>query len=91
MGKKLIFIILVNLILVACDAEDRGEGNCDKQINSLISQSGPPEEINRYDSSDGYHSHDYWYWCAGFERTFTWGSYVTNCEVSDYTFSPICY
>lgn len=83
-------LIVTGIILIhGCSDEATGNANCDSQINNLIKQSGQPEEINKYDSS-GYHSHTYWYWCAGFSRDFTWGDNVTNCEVSDYTFAPIC-
>ena len=68
--------------------EDRGEADCSDQINSLVNDMGPAEEINRY-SSGNYYSYTYWYWSRGFSRTFTWGENVTNCEISDYTFTPI--
>lgn len=89
LARSLIIISSI-VFMYGCSEEDMGTANCDSQINDLISRIGQPEEINRYDSS-GYHSHSYWYWCRGFEKDFTWGDNVTNCEMSTYTFSPICY
>jgi hypothetical protein len=83
-----IALLAASFTLGGCSKEDRGEASCNKQINSLVNNSGAAEEINRYDSGD-YHSHTYWYWSRGFSRTFTWGENVVNCEISDYTFSPI--
>jgi hypothetical protein len=46
--------------------------------------------VNKYDSGD-YHSWTYWYWCDGISYTFTWSKHdCDSCEVSTYTFSPIC-
>jgi hypothetical protein len=63
-------------------------GDCAEEMDEVRTSLGPAEEINTY-SSSGYYSHDWWYWSRGVEYTFTWGSYVTGCEVSRYTFSPI--
>ena len=87
--KKIIPVLFL-ATLFGCSEDDSSDANCDSQIRSLVNQLGQPEEINRYDTSDGYHSHDYWYWCRGFERTFTWGTNVDGCRTSDYTFDPIC-
>lgn len=49
---------------------------------------GAPEEINAYDASD-YHSHGWWYWSRGWQINFTWGRYISGCDISTYTFTPI--
>lgn len=82
-------LVLISVISLAGCLEDDSSSNCDSQISDLKADWGQPEEINRYDSGD-YHSHNYWYWCKGYQRSFTWGEYTDGCEVSEYTFSPIC-
>jgi hypothetical protein len=85
---RLITTIALAAILTACGGG--GSDNCDDAIEDTIKDVGvQPEEVTRYDA-DGYHSHSYWWWARGFERTFTWGSNVEGgCETSDYHFSPI--
>ena len=94
MKKMLGLILLLALfILPGCGGGSTGGGwncnNCDDEINDTIAKNGMPEEINRYDSGD-YHSHKFWYWCRGWEITFTWGKDTGKCcDWSTYTFSPI--
>lgn len=61
---------------------------CKDRMDEVTAARGSPEEVNTY-TSGGYQSHDWWYWSQGYEVTFTWGTYVTGCEVSVYTFDPI--
>ena len=65
------------------------EKNCDNEMAALKLQKGEPDDIDKYDTSSGYHSYTYWYWCEGFSRDFTWGGPVTGCETSDYTTTPL--
>ena len=91
MKKVLAILMALSMTFIAC-ADDGlfGECNCDDEMEEVIADHGDPEEINKYDSED-YHSWTFWYWCKGFSVTFTWGTYVDECcEVSTYTFSPIC-
>ncbi len=62
--------------------------DCSHEIGSLVNERGEAEEINAYDS-DNYHSHSYWYWSQGYEKSFKWGEYSDGCETSEYTFEPI--
>lgn len=63
-------------------------GPCAPEMDEVRAAMGLPEEVNTY-SSDGYYNVDWWYWSRGWERSFTWGSYVTGCDISTYTFDPI--
>jgi outer membrane biogenesis lipoprotein LolB len=81
-------ILSASLLLAACGGGG-SDSNCNDQINDTLKDTGAnPEEITKYDS-DGYHSHQYWWWNRGFERTFTWGDNIDGCQTSDYRFAPI--
>lgn len=84
-----VYVLAAILVLTGCSDEDFGNGDCTEEMVAMESNMEErPEEWNKYDSG-GYHSWTAWYWSRGFSRTFTWGTNVYNCEVSDYTFSPI--
>ncbi len=90
LGLFFLVLLAISMTLSGCGKDGIFSCHCNDEIDDLIADHGNPEEINKYDSK-GYHSHTYWYWCKGFSRTFTWGSNVKGCcEVSTYTFSPIC-
>jgi len=90
-------VILVTFITVIFVSSCSGPfGNifdcsCDDQIEDVVAVLGQPGEIDKYDTSDGYHSWTYWYWCKGIAYTFTWGSAAGCCEWSTYQFSPVCH
>ena len=78
--------MLALLITVSCSwfCDD-----CDDEKSETRSSRGEPEEIDTYNSS-GYHNEDWWYWSQGYEKSFTWGSSVSECcDTSEYTFAPI--
>jgi hypothetical protein len=94
MAMKLRYIILIisatALMTLNCNGGDGWfEVNCDDEIDDAVNSLGPPEEVNKYDTEDGYHSWDYWWWSKGINYSFTWGTNVSGCEVSTYTFEPI--
>ena len=94
MKKLLVIVIILTLTSFSgCGGNDGGifgDCNCDAEMDNWVENHGNAEEINKYDSED-YHSWTFWYWCEGFSITFTWGKYVDGCcEISTYTFSPIC-
>lgn len=83
MKSKALVLLVICLLIFACIR------NCNKEMDKIRAQHGPPEEVNTYDSSD-YHSVDWWYWSKGINYTFTWGSLIEEgCDVSRYTFDPI--
>lgn len=88
-------IVMLSILTLVCavgcgsDSDDWfGCDGCDDEIDDMYATYGSPEEIDTYDSGD-YHSYTYWYWCSGFAYTFTWDG-CSSCDVSLYTFSPIC-
>lgn len=85
---KMIAAVFLFLILAGCGEGGIFDTDCDGERKDLVRDYGEPDELQKYDAS-GYHSHSYWYWKRGFSRTFVWGDDVGNCEISDYTFSPI--
>ena len=91
--KRLLLALAIAVSLVAGCADGLDEffsgSNCNDAIEDYVATYGNPEEINKYDSG-GYHSHSYSWYCKGIIVTFTWGENVEDCEVSTYTFSPIC-
>lgn len=90
MIKRALVLLIFAFILAGClhSKEDRGEDDCDDEMDDVRAERGAPEEVNTYDSGD-YHSVDWWYWSQGINYTFTWGENVHNCDVSTYTFDPI--
>jgi len=75
--------------IIYSDSTSGNLHDCSSAITDLIKSKGSPEEIKKYDTSDNYHSHDYWYWSKGFSKTFKWGNLFDGCETSTYTFTPI--
>lgn len=92
--KKRVFTLGLLVFIAGCSEEVTESGlsnaNCDSEMTDIRETMGTPEETNTYDSGN-YHSYDYWYWCSGVNYSFTWGENVDGCEVSQYTFEPICY
>lgn len=92
-----LLVALLSLGIAGCHDDDdwyddghhHDYSDCSSEMDDRIDYSGYPEEINNYDS-DGYHSRTYWYYCDGFSETFTWGSNVQGCEVTNNTFAPSC-
>jgi len=92
---KRLFILLTMVILLmvgGCGGIDEffSGSDCSDEIEDYVATYGNPEEISKYDSG-GYHSWSYSWYCKGLIVTFVWGENVGGCEVSTYTFTPICY
>ena len=85
---KALTITCSTAFLFGCGALS-SDKNCDSKINDLTDKQGNPEEIDKYDNSDGYHSYKYWYWSRGISWSFTWGGPVESCKTASYTFTPI--
>lgn len=89
--KSLLFLVIFSSLVTSinCDLFNHLKCNCDDKMEEIRNKMGPPEEVNRYDTSD-YHNVDWWYWSKGICYTFEWGSIVDKCcEVSTYQFEPI--
>ena len=76
-------LVVVGVFTISCNSQP-----CANRMDSIRSQRGDPEQVNEYSSSDFY-SVTWWYWSKGISYTFEWGTAVTGCDVSTYTFPPI--
>ena len=88
--KRIAMLLTAVLILTGCEYEPPPPDlpECYEEMEETRAAMGEPEEVNTY-SERGYRNEDWWYWTRGYERSFTWGTYIRGCETSTYTFPPI--
>ena len=96
MKRLVLALAMAIFLMVGCSGDDpftaiyeesvASDANCDDEIQDVIDALGLPDDLDAYDTSDGYHSWTYWYWCEGIAYSFTWGIYSDGCERSTYQF-----
>jgi len=89
--KRLMLVLAMVVFLVSGCGEGFLSGpdhTCRDQIEDTMDALGFPDELDKYDTSDGYHSWSYWYWCLGINYSFTWHDSSGSCKWSTYEFEP---